>query len=71
MSVYVVLKSDGVASVGGIDKLQVSFTKEPYKRDNILQKKPVIESILRTVATSYVQRLSARPCNNEWLFMLY
>jgi len=23
-------------------KLQVSFAKEPYKRDNILQKKPII-----------------------------
>ena len=38
--------------VGSI-KLQVSFAKEPYKRDNILQKRPVILSILLTVATPY------------------
>jgi len=39
--------------VGSI-KLQVSFAKEPYKRDDILQKRPVILSILLTVATPYV-----------------
>jgi len=37
-------------SVGSI-KLHVSFVKEPYKRDNILQKRPVIQSILLTEAT--------------------
>jgi len=26
-------------------KLQVSFAKEPYKRDNILQKRPIIALI--------------------------
>jgi len=26
----------------GSFKLQVSFAKEPYKRDNILQKRPII-----------------------------
>jgi len=31
--------------------LQVSFAKEPYNRDYILQKRPVILSILLTVAT--------------------
>ena len=36
--------------VGSI-KLQVSFAKEPYKRDYILQKRPGILSILLTVAT--------------------
>ena len=36
--------------VGSI-KLQVSFAKEPYKRDDILQKRPIILSILLTVAT--------------------
>jgi len=36
--------------VGSI-KPQVSFAKEPYKRDNILPKIPTIESILLTVAT--------------------
>jgi len=38
--------------VGSI-KLQVSFAKEPYKRDYILQKRPVLLSILMTVATPY------------------
>jgi len=40
--------------VGSI-KLQVSFAKEPYKRDDILQKRPMILSILLTVATPYNQ----------------
>jgi len=39
--------------VGSI-KLQLSFAKEPYKRDDILQKRPVIKSILLTVATPYL-----------------
>jgi len=34
-------------------KLYVSFAKEPYKRDNILQKRQIIQSILLTVATPY------------------
>jgi len=38
--------------VGSI-KLQFSFAKEPYKRDYILQKRPIIFSILLTVATPY------------------
>jgi len=38
--------------VGSI-KLQVSLTKETYKRDDILQKRPIILSILLTVATPY------------------
>ena len=38
--------------VGSIN-LQVSFAKEPYKRDDILQKRPVNSSILLTVATPY------------------
>jgi len=32
-------------------KLKVSIAKEPYKRDDILQKRPIILSILLTVAT--------------------
>jgi len=48
-------------SVGSI-KLQVSFGKEPYKRDNILHKRPKILSILLTVATSYFLRKSVRTC---------
>ena len=38
----------------GSMKLQVSFAKEPYKRDYILQKRPIILSILLTVATPYL-----------------
>ena len=37
----------------GSNKLQVSFAKEPYTRDHILQKRPIIESILLTVAIPY------------------
>jgi len=39
--------------VGSI-KLQVSFAKEPYERDDILQKRPIILSILLIVATPYI-----------------
>jgi len=38
--------------VGSI-KLYVSFAKEPYRRDYILPKRPLILSILLTVATPY------------------
>jgi len=34
-------------------KSQVSFAKEPYKRDHILQKRPIILSLL-IVATPYL-----------------
>jgi len=39
--------------VGSI-KVYVSFAKEPYKRDYILQKRPIILSRLLIVATPYV-----------------
>jgi len=38
--------------VGSI-KLLVSFAKEPYKRNDILQKRPIILSILLSEATTY------------------
>jgi len=38
--------------VGSI-KLQVSFAKEPYVGDHILQKRHMVLSILLTVATPY------------------
>jgi len=41
----------GWLMVVGSNKLQVSFAKEPYKRDYILQKRPEIELILLIVAT--------------------
>jgi len=34
-------------------KLQVSFAKEPYKKDNILPKRPTILRSLLIVATPY------------------
>jgi len=40
--------------VGSI-KLKVSFAKEPYKRDYILQKRPITLSILLSVATPYIK----------------
>jgi len=48
----------GWLRLAGSIKLQVSFAKEPYKRDDILQKRPVILSILLTAATPY---------QGEWL----
>jgi len=44
--------------VGSI-KLYVSFAKEPYKRDNTLQKRPRILSILLTVATPHPTQMRA------------
>jgi len=32
----------GVASVIMIDKIMLSFAKGPYKKDDILQKRPII-----------------------------
>ena len=37
-----------------VAKLQVSFEKESYKRDYILQKRPIVLRSLLTVATPYV-----------------
>jgi len=44
----------------GSIKLYVSFATEPYQRDNILQKRPVIISILLIVAIPYLQALHWR-----------
>ena len=49
--------------VGSI-KLQVSFANETYKRDDILQKRPVILSILLTVATAYTHGCTCSACCN-------
>jgi len=43
----------GLRLVGSL-KLQVSFAKEPYKRDYILQKRPIILRSLLIVATLYI-----------------
>ena len=45
----------GVATISRLLELQVSFAKEPYKRDYILQKKPIILRSLLTVATPYLR----------------
>ena len=45
--------SMGWRKLVGTIKLQVCFAKETYKRDKILQKRPIILSILLTVATPY------------------
>jgi len=41
-------------------KYQVSFAKEPYKRDDILQKRPIISLSLLIVATPYVMKYTLR-----------
>ena len=43
----------GWLRVVGSLKLQVSFAKEPYKREDILQKRPIILRSLLIVATPY------------------
>jgi len=45
------IKHMGWRRLVGSIKLKVSCAKEPYKRDDILQKRPIILSILLTVAT--------------------
>ena len=47
-------------------KLYVSFAKEAYKRDDILQKRPIILSILLTVATTYTTQ-TTRYTTMGWL----
>jgi len=43
----------GWLHVVGCLKIYVSFAKEPYERDNILQKRPIILRSLLIVATPY------------------
>ena len=43
---------DSLRLVGSL-KLQVSFAKEPYKTDDILQKRPIVLRSLLIVATPY------------------
>ena len=54
-------KAMGWLRLVGSIKLYISFAKEPYKRDDILQKRPVILSILLTVATPYLFGMSRSP----------
>ena len=49
--------SYGVATISRLVKIIVSFAKEPYKRDDILQKRPIILRSLLIVATPYQRSL--------------
>jgi len=71
-SEYVYNPTMGWLRLVGSLKQQVSFAKEPYKRDYILQKKPIIWRNLLMVATAYSAMHSRWPlCNNivrcEWV----
>ena len=57
----------------GSFKLQVSFAKEPNKRDYILQKSPIISKILLTVATPYdrVMTHELTLLSSHWKCQLY
>jgi len=50
-------------------KLQVAFAKEPYTRDNILQKRPITSRSLLIVATPYFMEAKQRQkgCWAGWL----
>ena len=48
----------GWLRIVGSLKLDVSFAKEPYKRDDILRKKPIILRSLLIVATPYLFKMS-------------
>ena len=52
-------------------KRQVSFAKEPYKRDHILQKRLIVLRSLLIVATAYVHALVVQGttvccCGERW-----
>ena len=50
----------GWLRLAGSIKLQVSFAKEPYERDDILQKRPIIRSLL----------IVATPHGMAWLWLI-
>jgi len=52
-------------------KLQVSFAKEPYKTDDILQKRPIILRSLLTVATPYWRSVCIYVCTYMCIFYAY
>ena len=53
--------------VGSI-KWYVSFAKEPYETDDILQERPKVLSILLTVATPHVAAIDPHPCFYMWVW---
>jgi len=50
------LRYEQLQRVGSL-KLQVSFAKEPYKRDDILQKRPIILRSLLIIAIPYPKKV--------------
>ena len=53
-------------------KLYVSFAKEPYKRDYILQKRPAILRSLLIVATPYrCQQLETSECMHVYMYVFF
>jgi len=59
-----------MTTVSRIDKSIGLFAKEPYKRDDILQKRTIILSILLTVATPYEKKdYVDEPHASRWLIM--
>ena len=51
-------------------KLQVAFAKEPYQKDYILQKRPMILRSLLIVATSYQQAVDIELSRYSWIVNL-
>jgi len=51
--------------------LKVSFAKEPYKRDDILQENPIIFRSLLTVATPYTLQQSQEAPGGGLLFGMF
>jgi len=65
--VYAEYASESVRNVLGSIKLKVSFAKEAYKRDDILQKRPVILSILLIVCKRERMCMKETVCRREYV----
>jgi len=74
---YEPLSNMGWIQLVGSIKSYISFAQEPYKRDDILQKRHIISSILLTVATPYLYKYrpfyiySPRILGNLCTYILY
>ena len=64
-STSAVLYTMGWLRLVGFLKLQVFFAEEPYKKDDILQKRPVILRSLLIVATPYYDCKDI--CRRAWI----
>jgi len=60
----IILDMGWLRLVGSL-KLYVSFAKEPYKSDDILQKRPMFLRSLLIVATPYLKKISTM-CITSW-----